>query len=223
MLYKFTLADGTTRNGYHYPLPHDGKPGEWTPKITKLRMCDTGYHLCTDPFNFLEYGPRMWHAEGRGKHTNPDDTGQTVWSSVRLIREVRMTAVDLWLLACDYGEHVLHGFESVYPRDERPRRAIATVRRYAQGTATLTELRAATDAAHTAYLTSSNTVATTAAYVSYNIVSYAAYAAHSYNSANDAADAAVSAIIVSNHGNTAELRWRRKLFRTRLAEWEARS
>jgi len=51
------------------------------------------------------------------------------------------------LLACDYAEHVLRIFETQYPDDDRPRKAIAVSRRYARGEATDAELSAARTAA----------------------------------------------------------------------------
>ena len=44
------------------------------------------------------------------------------------------------LLACDFAEHVLPLFESKFPGDLRPRHAIETSRRYANGDATDDEL-----------------------------------------------------------------------------------
>jgi hypothetical protein len=51
------------------------------------------------------------------------------------------------LLACNYAEHVLPIFETQYPDDDRPRKAIAVSRRYARGEATEAELTAAWNAA----------------------------------------------------------------------------
>lgn len=44
------------------------------------------------------------------------------------------------LLACDYAEHVLCRFERRYPDDRRPRQAIETARRYANGNASKSDL-----------------------------------------------------------------------------------
>ena len=54
------------------------------------------------------------------------------------------------LLACDYAERVLPIFEKSLPGDMRPRRAIETSRRFANGLASQAELAAAGDAARTA-------------------------------------------------------------------------
>jgi hypothetical protein len=51
------------------------------------------------------------------------------------------------LLACEYAESVLHIFEREYPKDNRPRLAVETVRRFALDKATAEELAAARDAA----------------------------------------------------------------------------
>ena len=54
---------------------------------------------------------------------------------------------ELRLLACDYAERVLSIFESEYPGDHRPRRAIETARRYATGDASKEELASASASA----------------------------------------------------------------------------
>jgi len=54
---------------------------------------------------------------------------------------------EIRLLACDFAERVLPIFEKLYPNDKRPRAAIETARRYANGEATIEELNAARSAA----------------------------------------------------------------------------
>ena len=49
--------------------------------------------------------------------------------------------------ACDCAEHVLPYFEEKYPEDKRPRQAIESARRFANGEAIAEELDAATAAA----------------------------------------------------------------------------
>ena len=56
----------------------------------------------------------------------------------------------LRLFACECAEEVLLIYEREYPKDSRPRKAIETARRYANGEATLEELDAAEDAARDA-------------------------------------------------------------------------
>ena len=50
------------------------------------------------------------------------------------------------LLVCDLAEHVLPSYEAKYPGDTRPRHAIETARRYANGEATAAELAEAEEA-----------------------------------------------------------------------------
>ena len=51
------------------------------------------------------------------------------------------------LMACDFAENVLYIFEKQRPEDDRPRKAIETSRRFANGEASQEELDAAGDAA----------------------------------------------------------------------------
>jgi hypothetical protein len=67
---------------------------------------------------------------------------------VQLSRERRLLAVtdlrsDLRLFACDCAERVLYLFETEYPGDDRPCRAIQVARDHAAGRATAAELRSA--------------------------------------------------------------------------------
>ena len=61
------------------------------------------------------------------------------------------------LLACDYAEHVLPIFETQYPDDDRPRKAIEVSRRYARGEAIEAELTAAWNAAEAAWAAAETT------------------------------------------------------------------
>lgn len=70
-----------------------------------------------------------------------------VWA----LRSLNDVDKELRLFACDCAESVLHLFEGVYPKDNRPRNAIETARKYAQETATKEELDAANAAAYYAY------------------------------------------------------------------------
>jgi hypothetical protein len=69
----------------------------------------------------------------------------------------RMQGTDGWptkkeivLAACDCAESVLAIFEKKYPQDDRPRRAIATARAWAEGKASREEMRSAAYAADAA-------------------------------------------------------------------------
>ena len=80
------------------------------------------------------------------------------------------TRQELVLAACDCAELALPGFEKEYPDDKRPRTAIETARKWANGEATREEVRTAADAA-----------------------AYAAHAAYAADAAAHAADAAAYA------------------------------
>ena len=69
-----------------------------------------------------------------------------VSDAIWALRAVEGHDKEIRLFACDCVESVLHIFESEYPNDSRPRIAIETARRYANGQATKQELDAARSA-----------------------------------------------------------------------------
>jgi hypothetical protein len=86
----------------------------------------------------------------------------------------------LVLAACACAETVLPIFEKKYCQDKRPRKAIETARLWAQGRATLEQVRDAADAAYAAraaYISD-------AAYAAYAAASDAAYAAYAATAAD---------------------------------------
>ena len=64
-----------------------------------------------------------------------------------LLHEDFIPKNDLFLLACDFAEHVLHIFEDKYPEDMRPRNAIEARRGWVAGIVSDEELNEATWAA----------------------------------------------------------------------------
>jgi len=68
----------------------------------------------------------------------------TVWA-LRILKEPADREIRLF--ACDCAERVLHLFEAEYPEDSRPRQAIETSRKFANGEAPIEELAAARAAA----------------------------------------------------------------------------
>ncbi len=93
------------------------------------------------------------------------------------------------LLACDYAEHVLPIFETQYPDDDRPRKAIAVSRRHAHGEATDAELSAAGAAAWAAWHAAGAAGAAWAAWAAWH-AAWAAGAAAWYAAEAAAGDAA---------------------------------
>ena len=169
-LYKLTATDGSPLHGGRgrWPLPKDGTPGHWRSVRGQLIACEQGLHLLRrdNIVHWLHEGV-LWEAEADmdGALIQPD---KVVVRRARLLRQAAvLDARTLRLFAADCAERVLPLFEARYPDDDRPRRAIETARRYAEGQATKVELRAAAAAAY-AY------AAAAAAYA------YAAYAAAAY-------------------------------------------
>jgi hypothetical protein len=152
-LFKYTGARGEAVNGGNgkWFLPHGSRPGKWMPPISgKLEPCANGYHLCRLTDLLQWNGPALWVAEARGERVDDDDK--------IVVREARLVArVKTWnertmrLFACDCAERALGMFEAQYPDDMRPRRAIETARRHANGEATVEELAAARDASGDAW------------------------------------------------------------------------
>lgn len=81
----------------------------------------------------------------------------------------------LALWAADCAEHILHYFEKKYPKDDRPRQAIAALRTWAKGQITVGEARSAALAAHAAARQARNTAARAAARAAGQAVATAHY------------------------------------------------
>jgi len=105
-----------------------------------------------------------------------DNPTELLWTIERTYCNKRLYR----LCACEMAEHVLHIFEEKYPDDKRPRRAIETSRRFANGVADKGELGAAYSSA------------CDAAYAASSYPAYAARAA-AYAAGDDAANAAANA------------------------------
>jgi hypothetical protein len=140
-LYKSLDKNGNSCNGgkYKWSLPKqnaDGTwtPGEWAEPIEgKLKSCENGYHVCNaDQLLFwlnahifeVEVGEEIIHEERK-----------SVCRECRLVRELKWNERTARLFACDCAERVLHIFENKYPKDNRPHKAIETVRRHAAAAA----------------------------------------------------------------------------------------
>ena len=151
VLYKVLDANGCSCNGgdLQWSLPtknDDGSwtPGEWMPEIEgKLVECKNGYHLATLEQLIGWLNARIFVAETDGELIEASDGDKWVARKVRLVAETAWNERTARLFAADCAEHVLYLYERDYPADKRPRMAIATARKYANGEATLEELTAA--------------------------------------------------------------------------------
>ena len=147
--YKFLTADNKGKySEYDFTkyLPNDDKPGKWLRKIENPVLCESGYH-CFMPEHILEWlEAQLFEVEIKGRCVHGYD--KTVTRQMRFIRKV-----DTWndktarLFACYCARDTLPIFEKKYPNDNRPRVAIETAERYANGEATIEELNAARAAA----------------------------------------------------------------------------
>ena len=142
---------GKDRQPYHGGQGQWPPAGEWLEVDGPLILCEHGLHLCREKDLVSWLGPEIWEVEYEGEIVEAEN--KVVVRKARLVRRL-----DTWnermqrLLACDYAEHVLHLYEEKYPNDARPRKAIETARRFANGEATIEELAAAGSAAGSAAL-----------------------------------------------------------------------
>ena len=115
------------------------------------------------------------------------------------------------LFACDCAEHVLHLFEEKLSEDTRPRLAIETARRFANGEATRQELAAAWDAAVSAAYAAWD-AARTAAWNAAGAAAGAATWNAAWNAARNAAEAAARSA-----ARSAEIEWQAMRLREALS------
>ena len=117
-------------------------PGEWMPEVRgNLEPCLNGYHVVTLEQLPDWLGERIFEVEPGDEIVHEDN--KSVTRTCRLTREC--TGWDertARLFACDCAEHVLSLYEAKYPDDGRPRKAIETARRYAEGKDAVEELAA---------------------------------------------------------------------------------
>jgi len=197
--YKFLTSENKgAYSDFDYTdyLPKDGQPGKWLPKVEDLELCESGYHACTRKDVLRWVNTQMYEVELRGKKKNGNE--KVVAQEMRFIRKVDYNERILRLFACWCAEQVLPNFENKYPEDKRPRQAIETAKRYADGKATKKELSAANSAARSAADSAARSAANSAAYYAARSAAnsaayFAAYFAAdsaAYFAADSAADSA---------------------------------
>ena len=162
--------------------------------LKKLRK----YEACEDRYEYLaaalgdEYGDDTPLPVSRILGIN--GISDALWA----LRACDMSQEDenaVYLLACDYAEHVLHIFEDKYPDNPYPRAAIEARRAWVRGEISDSELRCAADAARTAYFAAATTFAAGDAYFAAAAHSYAYSAAvYAARAAYFAADFAAAAV-----------------------------
>ena len=151
--WKFTQANGTTYNGFAWPLPHDGEPGEWVEVGKRAKKALTARDLCTgrvlhatDAAHLLDWlNAEMYEIE------IDESRGVVVADKIGFRRGRLVRRIEAWnertarLFACDCAEDALQ----YAAEDSRPTLecAIYVARCYADGEATDKELAAARAAA----------------------------------------------------------------------------
>lgn len=139
--YKFLSGNGY---GYYsntpWLLPDGDGPGPWMPKIENIKMCRSGYHVCTDN-NLMDWADEaLWEVELRGKISIGKN--KIVAQEARLLRRVsEWNDRTLRLCAVAGVLNILPIFEKNNPGDMRPRRALEAAICFANGEITREELR----------------------------------------------------------------------------------
>jgi hypothetical protein len=201
--YKFLNLDGTTPQGYGtWHLPKGKRPGKWKKVTGDLVPSQNGLHVMRLG-DLLEWAAEhLYEVEVRGDVQPAGD--KVVVRQARVLRKV-----DAWndrnlrLFACDCAERVLPLFEKDHPNDNRPRAAIETARRFANGQATWEELDAtwaavaaawaAWDAARDAARAAAGAAARDAAWAAAEAAAGAAARDAAWAAARDAARAVAAA------------------------------
>ena len=119
------------------PLP---EPGEWTSTVTNPVLCQRGWHACRWEDAAYHIAAELWVCELGGKIVEGPD--KVAGESLRLVRQVPITAGQWRHWAADCAEQVLPVFEARFPGDARPRRAIQAARDFADGRIATEELAA---------------------------------------------------------------------------------
>lgn len=147
--YKVLTVEGESCHGgnYTWPLPRDGPPGAWTPRVTDLAPCERGYHIVTlDQLPQWLKTPAVWTVEPRGRIIHDKD--KSVCESARLIERVgQWNPRTIRLLTAAWVEHLLEtgAYDWTTPKNRRKlTELVAVTRGYADkdGT-TLVQVEAA--------------------------------------------------------------------------------
>jgi hypothetical protein len=153
---------------YFKVLDHDGsayhggrgkwRKGRWRSVRGELIPCERGLHLCTIEQLPPWLGPTIWRAEVHPDSEIIEADDKVVVRKARVVERLPWDGRTARLFAADCAEHVLHLFETEFPEDDRPRRAIEAARAYANGEIGEEELRAARAAARAALAARPGTV-----------------------------------------------------------------
>jgi hypothetical protein len=188
--YKVLNEDGSCFYGGtgKWPLPVGKEPGAWMPKLDKLEMCVSGYHIIKREQLVRWLGPAIFEVEVRGDTQWEEDKG--IAQEARLVRKLdNWNEKNIRLFACDCADSVRH-----LMKDKRSTDAIDVARRFAKGEASKEERDAAWAAAGDAACAAARDAACAAARDAAWAAARAAACAAAGDAARDAArDAAWAA------------------------------
>lgn len=157
---------------------------KWTDRVKHPVLCERGWHACRWEDAVHHIDAELWVCDLDGVIVAGDD--KVVAERLRIVRKVKgINERSLRLFAADHAEQVLPIFEQERPADDRPRKAIAAARAYAEGRIT----HAARDAASAAAMAAARDAASAAAWAT----AYAAASAAAWAAARAAASAATMA------------------------------
>ena len=171
--FKFTRANGTTHDGFQWPLPTADGPGEWVEVGKRARKALTAKDLCsgrvlhaTDSAHLLDWlNAEMYEVE------IDESRGVIVADKIGFRRGRLVRRIEAWnertarLFACDCAEDALQYADT----GARPTLecTIYVARCYADGEASKEELAAAGDAARAAARAAAWDAARAAAWAKY--------------------------------------------------------
>ena len=134
--------------------PYSGEqwpdPRYWLTVDGPLEACRNGIHVCGLYESFEWMSDEAWLAEVDETDGFWHKPSKFVCRRARLVEQLPWNERTARLFAADCAKHVLHFFEDKRPRDDRPRKAIAAARDYAEGRITAAARAAAWDAAQAA-------------------------------------------------------------------------
>jgi hypothetical protein len=98
------LVDGKSCHGgsFSWSLPN-GQPGEWHGHTGALRICQSGFHLTSDPIRWWKPDSKVFEAEIDGDvGSSPAEDDKVCVRKCRLLREVEWSEFQVW----SEGHHV---------------------------------------------------------------------------------------------------------------------
>jgi hypothetical protein len=189
-LYKFLRTGLKSEHGNH-----TWEIGKWYEVQGEVVPCYNGFHGSVEPLDALHYvkGEILAIVEVDGYHVSEND--KQAWQKMRIVDARVWDKRDSVALAVFCAQMVLAIFESRYPQDKRPRKAIEAAAKWISSDKNHADTDADTDA-YTAAYADAAAAAAAAAYTdaaAFGCIAGAGAAADAAYAAADAAAAAAAA------------------------------